>query len=168
MKTLLGWIALAALALPAQALAGVGATAHLGGLSDGSTKAPTLDYRTHGWLIQLDVLDLVGYLPSDQMDVQIDVTKNVLKKKKDDVGKQVEGVFMPGAGFRVVNWSKLDETRYNFVVESRLGAEMKNDVGFGMYVVPMIGVGNIGGLTTGSDKMSVAWGGGLQVSAWVK
>lgn len=165
MKKLLGWMALAALAAPTSALAGVGATAHLVSMSDGTATMPTLDYRAKGWLVQVDVLDLVGDLPNKTVNLGFGVSKNVMKKKTDDVGKQIEGVVMPGVAARVWSNTASETTVFNAVAQVRLGAEMKDDFGFGMYVVPMIGAGNVASPT---GDLGLTWGGGLQVSAWIK
>lgn len=161
MKSLLGLGALLALVVPGIAHAGVGTTAYMSHLSDGTAWWPSLDVRTKGWLVQIHALDLVGSLPNKYVDVGFDVTKNVVKKKVDE---DIEGVVMPGLGARFYSAdTRFSNPQFNVVVETRMGAEIKKGAGFGMYVVPMIGVGNVA-----TGNFGVTYGGGLQVSAWVK
>ena len=71
---------------------------------------------------------------------------------------EVEGVFMPGVGFRVADTGKIG---FNAMVKARFGAEMKKGVGFGVYVVPAVGITT---LSTGS--ITPNYGGGVEFSAW--
>ena len=160
MKKLLGLIGLVA-ALSSPAHAGVGSTAYLGGTVDGTQWVPSLDIRASGWLVQIHVLDTaVGFATSATpgsfvLNTGADVTKIVAKRK---IAAELEGVFMPGGGFRVVNTP--GTFGFNVNLEGRLGAELKDSAGIGMYVVPMIGLSNLGGNT------GVNYGGSLQVSVW--
>jgi hypothetical protein len=158
MKKLLGLFGLAAL-FASPAYAGFGATAHLGGTSDGTTWAPSLDYRGGGWLVQIHAIDLIGQLPNKYVDLGVDVSGVAMKRK---VAEDIEGVLMPGVSLQLYSPTSFSSPGFHAVAETRLGAEIKQKMGFGMYVVPQLGVSNLTG------KMGVTYGGSLQVSAWFR
>ena len=103
--------------------------------------APTLDYRASGWLVQLHAFDLVGQLPAGNLDLGVDVTAIAMKGK---VAQEVEGVFMPGAGVTIYSDLGFSSIGWRAEVEARLGAEMKQGMGIGLYVVPVLGATKIG------------------------
>ncbi len=156
--TAAGLLASAALALaPSPAQAGVGFSAGGFAYTDGTSFAPSIDYRAKGLLVQVHLLDLLsgpavggGFA----LNTGADVTYVVIKKK---CAPEVEGVFMPGIGFRVAD---LGDIGFNAMAKARFGAEMKKGIGFGMYVVPALGVSNFYG------KITPNYGGGVEVSAW--
>ncbi len=161
-------VSLAAALTPRTAHAGVGFTAGGYAYSDGTNFAPSIDYRAKGWLVQVHLLDLLaGPAAGGKFGVNtgLDVTKEAMKRK---VGPEVEGVFMPGLGFRVADSGIYatgagggSSVGFNVMAEGRLGAEMKKGIGFGMYVVPAVGISDIGG-----GKIRPNYGGGVEVSAW--
>jgi hypothetical protein len=159
MKKLLAATLLALASTPAYA--GVGFTAGMGSSTSSSVTAmaPTLDYRGGGWLVQFHAFDLIGQLPAKYLDLGVDVTGVAIKKK---VGQEVEGVFMPGGGVTLYSDTGFSSIGWRAEAEARLGAEMKQGIGIGLYVVPVLGVTNLG--STG--KVGVSYGGSLQVSAW--
>ena len=142
----------------APAWAGVGTTATFSATSDGPTWTPSLDYRAGGWLVQVHLLDLIGGLPNKVVNTGVDVTNVVVKRK---VAQDVEGVLMPGIGARLFADSGFETVGFNIVAKARIGAEIKQGMGFGVYVVPTIGASN---LVTGD--VGLAYGGGVEISAW--
>jgi hypothetical protein len=160
-KLLLSALVLAALA-PAPAFAGIGTTAYMGGYTDGTTWIPSLDIRNSGVLVQIHLLDQL--IPFTQggggfvFNTGVDVTTIALKKK---VAPDVEGVIMPGGGIRLAG--PTDGLAWNVMAEARMGMEMKQGAGFGVYVVPALGVTNG---VTGDVGLNV--GGTMQVEFWLK
>jgi hypothetical protein len=172
-KTLI--LALASLAMTSPAFAGFGSTGAipLGGsgsadltsilaaaqagktvASSSLAGAPTLDYRAKGWLVQAPVLDILGSAldETDGTDLGLAVSYGVHHKK---IAEETEGVFMPGAHFVHTAGGNA------FGVHARLGGEMKKGAGFGLYVVPKLGVH----MEDGGDTHFTT-GGALEFSAW--
>jgi len=152
-----------ALAASAPAHAGFGMTAAMGSTNDGAALgilAPTLDYRAGGVLVQAHLLDLIGELPNKNLDIGFDVSGIALKRK---VGADIEGVFMPGGSVTIHSDTGFSSVGWQVLAQTRMGAEIKQGMGFGVYVVPVIGASN---LLTGD--VGLAYGGTLQVSAWFK
>lgn len=159
MKRLLALSTLSLL-LSGPAWAGVGLTGYFGGgvSRDATVWAPSIDWRQSGLLVQVHALDLLAPLATGQdfyVDTGVDVTYVAAKKK---VGPEVEGVIMPGGGVRI---STANDTGWYVIGEVRMGAEMKQGAGFGMYVVPYLGVTNL----VHSD-VGLTYGGTIQVSTW--
>ncbi len=145
----------------APAYAGVGATAYVGGTNDGAAMgllAPSLDYRGGGILAQVHLLDLIGELPNERLELGVGVSGVVVKRK---VGQDVEGVIMPGGHVNFGVPTTFKNPSWQILAETRFGAEMKQGMGFGVYVVPQIGVSNFTG------NVGLSYGGTLQVSAWL-
>lgn len=148
---------LAALA-PRAAHAGVGFSAGGYAYTDGTSFAPSIDYRAKGILVQVHLLDLLAGPAaggSFGLNTGADVTYAAISRK---CAPEVEGVFMPGIGVHVADHGGIG---FNAMAKARFGAEMKKGVGFGMYVVPAIGIST---LATGS--VAPSYGGGVEVSAW--
>lgn len=155
-----GALALAALAQPTPALAGVGTTAAFGGgvgVTAGPS-APTLDYRRGPVLVQLRLLDQLAPLALSgpfYVNTGLDVTAVALHQP---VSPHVEGVIMPGAGVHLDTAAGL---AWDFVLEARVGAEVQDKMGLGLYVVPTLGLTD---RVTGD--LGVAYGGSIQLSVW--
>ena len=176
-KKLIGLALMAAAMAPGAAFAGFGATASLGGLSDGTSWAPSLDWRQHGMLFSLQAIDLIGGLPDDQLNLGAGFAVNTVKRQ---VAPEIEGVVMPGIRLRyyaltgdtgsALDKAKVSSSGFNGVAELRMGMEMKKGMGFGVYVVPQIGASTIRdvGVTAAKDsEVSVTYGGAVEVSAWL-
>lgn len=152
-----------ALTAAAPAHAGFGMTAAMGATNDGAAlgiMAPSLDYRASGILVQVHLLDLIGELPNGFLDIGVDVSGVAMKRK---VGPEVEGVLMPGGSVTIHADTGFNSVGWQALAQLRMGAEMKQGMGFGVYVVPVIGASN---LATGN--VGLAYGGTLQVSTWFK
>lgn len=176
-KKLIGIVLLAAASAPGAAFAGVGATAALGGLSDGTTWAPSIDYRSHGMHFSLQAIDLIGALPDDQINLGAGFAINAVKRQ---VAPEVEGVVMPGIRLRyfaitgdpgdALDKAKMSTSGFHGVAEVRMGMEMKKGMGFGVYVVPQLGASTIRdvGTTLAKDsEIGLTYGGSVEVSAWL-
>jgi hypothetical protein len=167
MKKLLGSL-LAFVALgSAPAFAGVGSTAYLQSMNDGTTWYPSLDIHTEGWLVQIHLLDVLSVAgPTKDINFGADVTKVALKRK---VGNDIDGVIAPGVGFRLDAPTSFKNAGFNAVLQARMGAEVKQGMGIGLYVVPELGISNLASVSaTGKRQIGVTYGGGLQVSVWTK
>ncbi len=176
-KNLIGTTALLAALAPTHAFAGFGATAQLGGLSDGTAWAPSLDWRASGITFNLQAIDTIGGLGSDQLNLGAGITFVALKRQ---IAPEVEGTMAPGARLRYFGFmgdlgealddAKMQSGGFNAVAQLRTGMEMKKGMGFGVYVVPMLGVTNLPGLgqvKASKSEISLAYGGGVEVSAWL-
>lgn len=162
MKTLTApLLALAALTLSTPAQAGVGATAGLYSLTDGTSWVPSIDLRKGPVLLQFHALDLIGGLPADTINLGVDGAYLV---KKAQAGEDVEGVIMLGGGFRFQTGFDFEHKQFNLVARTRMGAEMKKGAGIGLYVVPVAGVSNFGR----DEGVGFVYGGGVELSAWLK
>jgi hypothetical protein len=177
-RNLLGITALLAAFAPTQALAGFGVTAQLSSLSDGTFWVPSLDWRAKGITFNLQAIDTIGGLASDQLNLGAGITFVALKK---DIAQEVEGTMAPGLRLRyfghmgefgeALDDAKMQSGGFNAVAQLRTGMEMKKGMGFGVYVVPMLGVTNLPGVGTvkaSKSEIALAWGGGVEVSAWLK
>lgn len=155
-------LALAALLLPGVASAGVGATASAYSLSDGTTYYPSIDFRAKGFLAQVRIIDTIGQLPNDWFDLGLGGSYMVVNEK---CAPEIEGVIMPGLDLRVMVpfGDNNADLAFNVMAKARFGAEVKKDMGFGIYIVPQLGMSN---LITGD--VGLAYGGGFEVSAWSK
>lgn len=175
-KNLTGLVALVAIFAPGLAHAGFGATAHLGGLSDGTSWAPSLDWRAKGFLVQVKLIDTIGSITDDHLDVGAAFSGVAAKRK---IADQIEGVMMPGGrvtyyGFigdlgDAASKGKVQSGGFSLTGEFRMGMEMKDKMGFGVYVVPQIGISNrlgVGTVAEDESELGLAYGGGLEVSAW--
>ncbi|MCB9745407.1 MAG: hypothetical protein H6740_22705 [Alphaproteobacteria bacterium] len=158
-RTLLG---LAALLLPSTAFAGFGASASAYALSDGTAYYPSLDYRAKGFLAQVRLIDTIGHLQNDWFDLGIGGSYMVVNEK---AAPEIEGVIMPGMDVRLMVpfGDNNADFSFNAMAKVRFGAEVKKDMGFGIYVVPQLGVSNIA-----TGDVGLAYGGGFEVSAWSK
>jgi hypothetical protein len=162
---------------PAPALAGFGATAQLAGLSDGTVWAPSLDWRASGITFNLQAIDTIGDLGSDRLNLGAGITFVTVKRH---IAPEVEGTMAPGARLRYFGYmgdlgealekAYMQSSGFNAVAQLRTGMEMKKGMGFGVYVVPMLGVTNLPTLASvkaEDAEITLAWGGGVEISAWL-
>lgn len=175
-KHVLGATALLAASLPSAAFAGIGATASLGGLTDGTAWAPSLDWREKGIHVSLQAFDTIGGLTEDRLNLGLGAAFVAVKRQ---IAPEVEGTFSPGARVRYLQYmgdtgealdkAKLQSSGFNVTGEFRMGMEMKKGMGFGVYVVPQLGVSNLFTIaTTPADdaEIGLTYGGGVEVSVW--
>lgn len=159
--------ALFLLASPASAV-GFGSTAGVGvagsrfvgdgdffGLFGGLGFAPTLDIHADPVLVQIHALEFTEAL-IDAEDIYLGA--NVLFSVHDaPLGGQWLGVVEPGFGFDVYS---AGDTTIALTGQCRLGGQVQDAAGLGVYVVPEVGIGINDG-----DADWIA-GGTLQISAW--
>ena len=160
MKKLCTLIA-ASLTVSSPAFAGFGTSAAVGGSGTFLGHAPTVDYRDEGWLVQVQALDLIGSIQDDLINTGVSVSR-VAPGLKRNIAPEVDGVVMPGGGLRFLADTGFDNVGWALDAHARMGMEMKKGMGFGVYVVPMLGVTNI---TTGD--LGLAYGGGVEISTWL-
>jgi hypothetical protein len=172
MKKLLRFAAVLGLvgALSEEAQAGFGSTAYMTFASDGAGAwAPSLDYRYKGLLIQLPLLNTIGGFTSKFLDIGVAGSGIVAK---GSMGGNYDGVLMIGGVFGYYGSTQGNsQGSFHLLMKARLGAEVKkgdrNGMGFGVYVVPLLGVSSYNANATGSNSnFGLAYGGGLEVSAW--
>lgn len=163
---------MAASAAPAHA--GFGATAYLtsasnlGGGIGAPMWAPSLDYRFKGLLFQLPALNLIGGFASQHLDVGLAFSGQLAK---GEITGNADGIFMLGGDVRYyapTGSAAKNSSGFELMLKGRLGAEMRKKMGFGIYVVPELGISNFvdGNPKTSARDLGIAWGGGLEVSAW--
>ncbi|MBM4364750.1 MAG: hypothetical protein FJ102_00935 [Deltaproteobacteria bacterium] len=172
MKKLLMLMVLAA---PTSAFAGFGATAHMTGLSDGTGWSPSLDWRQKGVHVNLQAIDIIDALGDDELNLGAGFA---IVAAKRTITPQVEGTLSPGLALRyysingdvgdAMEKAKMQRSGFNLVGQFRMGMEMKEKMGFGVYVVPQLGVTNLKTLGGKEDdsEIKLVGGGGLEVSAW--
>jgi hypothetical protein len=122
---------------------------------------PTLDYASDGLILQAHVLELLAGASNSTLDLGVNLYKTVSKKKVTD---DINGVLQAGAKLNVASGADFDVANgsLGLILSARLGAQASKGIGFGMYVVPDLGVAKTG------DEIELVVGGGLQVSAWMK
>ncbi len=158
--------ALLLLSAPTAHAVGIGSTAAIGvgdrffggdffDLGAGLGFAPTLDIHANPVLVQIHVLEFTEALIDDE---DIYLGANVLFGVHEaPVGGQWLGVVEPGFG---VDLYAAGDTWIGLTGQCRLGAQVQEAAGLGVYVVPELGLGISDG-----DADWIA-GGTLQVSAW--
>jgi hypothetical protein len=153
------------LSMPAHAI-GVGTTAGLGseGWSAGNPFdlgfafgargfAPSLDLHFDPILLQLHVLELVDAAADGEVFLGANLYVNVYDA---DIGGPWAGVIQPGASVDILG----DPVILGLAGECRLGMQAEGGMGFGIYVVPAIGV------VAGDGDGELYTGGTLQISLW--
>ena len=161
--------ALALLAAPMTASAGVGFTAHLNqtyttrGYYYSAMNLPTVDITNQGLVIQIHALDLIEGLTYENLDLGVNVYKTFNNGPVNDNWK---GVFQPGGSLDVSTNFDFDPLSMALLFEPRLGFQKAQDFGFGLYVVPGLGFG-MGPDGSGDTGIELAVSGGLQVAAWM-
>lgn len=174
---ILGSLVLLAALAPTPALAGFGMTASLGGLSDGTSWAPSLDWRERGFTFNLQAVDTLGGLGSDELNLGAGFTVVTLKRL---IANDVEGTLAAGARLRyfgimgelgdALDKTKMQSSGFNGTAQLRMGMEMKQSIGFGVYVTPQIGVSNlvtVGLVKDSASELGLTYGGGVEVSVWL-
>lgn len=149
-------------ALPLVAEAGVGSTYGFGGnLSGVGPSLPSIDWNAQGVIGQVHLLDLIVFGANNELLLSGNVFKTMQRAK---VNEDIGGVVQLGGGL------VLDAPDFNFdalgwdvQVKGRLGAQTQKGAGFGIYVVPGIGVTN----NTLDGDPAVTGSGMVQFSAWM-
>jgi hypothetical protein len=163
-------------AAPAQA--GFGATAFLApdfGSNDLGAPmwAPSVDYRFNGLLFQLPALNLIGGLTNKHLDLGLAFSGIVAKGQ---MGTDFDGVFFLGGNaryFAPTDAKIKNASAFEVMLKARLGMEVKKNkegrgMGFGVYVVPRLGISTFADskAETAKRELGLGWGGGLELSTW--
>ena len=176
MKRLIPALALFGLAtLPQTAHAGWGFTEHMG--VEYSTRLyytspfealPSLDFKTKGWTIQTEPLELIAGISREELKLGLNVYKTSFTKKITDNDSGWMGAFQPGASIDLDTGHgfDFDTLQMQLLAQARMGAQAQKGMGIGIYVVPGIGFAKTFD-ATGDDAIELAVGGQLQISAWV-
>lgn len=157
-----------------QAHAGWGATAFLTSESDLGANvigapawAPTVDYRRNGLLFQIPALNLIGGMASKNLDLGLGFSGTMLKGAMSGTTDGVLALGVNGRYFTPTGGAK-DSSGISLILKARMGAEVKKGMGFGIYVVPQLGISNFadGKPATAARDIGLGWGGGLEISTW--
>ena len=150
--------------LPATASAGVGVTWSAGseygakGYYTSAFNLPTIDYHQDKFVIQVHALDLVEGLVTDNLQFGLN---GYMTTRRAKVNEDVGGVIQPGLSLDIyAPGFDFSNGLIGFQAQVRMGAQTQKGTGFGIYVVPGLGVGMAGG------EADVMVSGMLQVSAW--
>ena len=161
--------ALAALILPQSAFAGFGTTGYLGGGFGGlggqvygpiTSGLPTLDYHSGQHLLQFDVLGLISSITTEENFGFDAAYYNTAYK--GEISDRWKGTVAPGIHLGYANDASTDTSHFDAIVGLRMGAQALKEMGFGLYVVPGIGIHNVT-----DDKIYLAMSGGLELSVWL-
>lgn len=168
-------IAALATFIPLSAQAGFGVT-HYSSIEH-STKSfyfssnhqlPSLDYKSGPLVIQVDALELVESLAQeDMLRLGFNIYQTTTKKK---ITEEFSGVIQLGGSVDYDQQS--DDLSYiNVLGAMRMGAQAAKGMGFGIYVVPEIGVslanGDAADAVRPDGSMELEVGGQLQISTWL-
>lgn len=152
--------------LPGVAQAAVGSTFYVGpgassaGLGGGTVwglgaNYPSLDIYAGEFVIQLHVLELVQGLTDSTIYLGANAQKTVLAAPAG----LLDGVVQPGISLDVVSDTGSNSTVLQAGGLVRLGVESKKSMGFGIYVVPELGLSLVDGevdlLTGGTLQFGV-------------
>jgi hypothetical protein len=179
--------AAAALSTPAQA-AGLGFTAQTDTNYEtrgfytttgaGIFNLPSVDIRTKGWIIQVDALETLASITRKEVNKDGDETNGLhlgvagyTTNIKKDVKDGIEGVVQPGAKLLLDTNTSFGPAYWSLLGSVRMGAQASKKMGFGMYVVPHLGIAGTPDLRPDGDPtentIGLAVGGQLQISAWL-
>ncbi len=166
-------IAALATFIPLSAQAGFGVTHYN---SYESTKSyispshdlPSIDYKSGPLVVQVDVLELLQSMGiEDQLRFGVNVYQTTIKKK---VTEEFGGVVQFGGSLDYDQFSQ-DLKYINIMAAMRMGAQASKGMGFGIYVVPEIGVSMANGdgadVVRPDSTMELELGGQLQISTWL-
>lgn len=157
-------MAAALAALPTAAQAGVGVTWFTG--YDGGSKGfftsgsalPTVDFHMNEYIIQVHALDLVRCGLTESLCLGGDFYMTTRRMK---VNEDIGGVIQPGASLDIYSPTfDMDPLSVGAMGKVRMGAQTQKGMGFGIYVVPGIGLGMGGG------ELDFLYSGQLQISTW--
>ena len=136
---------------------------------------PSLDIRQAGWVIQLDVLDLLHGFATETVDADgddardihfgINAYKTVQKHpiREDGLG----GVMQPGFSLDLDTNTGMDPMLVDAQFQMRMGARSQKPAGMGVgiYVVPGAGFAKTYDYD-GDDAIALSVSGELQISVW--
>ncbi len=124
------------------------------GLGFGFGFAPSLDLYFEPVVLQIHVLETLDLAVDDTLFAGANVYVGV---HEGDIGGGWQGVVQPGGSLDLF----LDPVVMSLAGECRFGIQAANAMGFGIYVVPGLGV------IAGDGDGELYAGGALQISAWI-
>lgn len=172
--------ALATFCIPMTAQAGFGVTHYSSiEITNGANSAgvpyfspahtfPSLDYKSGPLVVQVDALEMLESLgQEDQLRLGVNVYQTSIKKK---VTENFGGVVQFGGSLDFDQQSD-DLTFINVLGSMRMGAQASKGMGFGIYVVPEVGLslanGDAADAVRPDGTMELEVGGQLQISTWL-
>ena len=168
-------IAALATIIPMTAQAGFGVTHHSSiehstktGYFSSNHVLPSIDYKSGPLVVQVDALELIESLgQEDMLRLGINVYQTTIKKK---VNENFGGVVQFGGSIDFDQQNQ-DLKYINVLGAMRMGAQAAKGMGFGIYVVPEIGVsianGDAADAIRPDGTMELEVGGQLQISTWL-
>lgn len=167
-------IAALATVIPLSAQAGFGVT-HYSSIETTKTpgissmhELPSIDYKSGPLVVQVDALELIQSLgQEDQLRLGVNLYQTTIKKK---VTEEFGGVVQFGGSLDFDQQSQ-DLKYINVMGAMRMGAQASKGMGFGIYVVPQIGLsmanGDAADVVRPDSTMELELGGQLQISTWL-
>ena len=158
------------------ARAGVGITAHrmenttsIHQHSFSMQWLPTFDYQTDSFLIQLNLLETLASLPQENLLRLGGNGYYVLRQSQ--TSSNTQGIVQLGFALDVTQDNTIQNNEFTEVwarLQTRIGIQMSEDYGCGIYIVPSLGWAHIPiSQDTGiSLQHDFVVGGGLQFSVW--
>ena len=162
-------------AAPMTAHAGLGFTATLGSIENGignddegpvfspQNAYPTIDYKSGPSLVQINALDLINSFTAE--DYLVLGGNYYYQTQRGKVSENIAGSFQLGGSLDYVQ-SNSDRTDITALFGVRMGAQSTKKMGFGIYVVPEIGLNLASGDLAPDANIQLAVGGQVQVSTW--
>jgi hypothetical protein len=132
---------------------GLGGGLDLGDGPGGMSFPPSLDLYFEPIVLQIHVLDTLNAAFDEDLYVGANLYVHVAEQP---VGGSWQAVIQPGASLDI--WG--DPSSIGIAMESRFGAQVKEQAGFGFYLVPALG------LVTSGGRAEPFAGGALQVAVW--
>ena len=130
---------------------------------------PTLDYHTDNYLVQLNLLDVIASLPQENRLRVGGSGYYLVQKIRLESG--LEGNLQLGFALDVLQDNTIQDNEYTEVwglITSRLGVQMTDAYGIGLYIVPGVGWGRLP-VNQGTDVVienDLVVQGSLQISVW--
>ncbi len=119
---------------------------------------PSLDLYLHSVTLQLHPLELVHGIMQD--DIQLGANA-YFAGRSFATGTALEGVIMPGASFDLAADTDFDPLDLALMAEGRAGLQAADAMGFGIYLVPGLGIA----LADGDFELML--GGRVELAIWL-
>lgn len=122
---------------------------------------PTVDYRSSGFHWQLNLLDTIQALTEE--DLLVLAGAGHYQLYEEDISDSFRGVGTVGAGVGFFQDAQKDELEIWMTFSPKMGVELGDSVGMGLYLRPNIGATRI---MTDTIQHELLVGGGIQLSVW--
>jgi len=132
---------------------------------------PSLDWKGGGILIQVDMLETIASVTrDDDIFFGLNAYQTVRLPRDSEINDNVQGVVQLGGTFDY-DQAGQDLSYLTAMASMRVGAQAQKKMGFGMYVVPQVGLNILTGDADAvelarEDSIEIAVGGQLQISVW--